>query len=314
MLKLGIQSRLLLGSCPLQEDFERIKQAGFDCIDFNLDRYLTNTEIYQGEINQFFNQSIEKLCDYFTQYFNMAQVSELCFSQVHAPYPLYVYGKESDKDYLHMVAAKSIAVCAALHSPYLVIHPFKLVHFLDADEEFRQNISFFKSLIPIAQKYDIKICLENLYDSFGGRLCDGVCSNPYQAVQYIDCLNEIAGEERFAFCFDVGHANLLGKDMYHMIQVLGKRLQVLHLHDNDGIKDLHQMPFTFTKELAGDVSTDWTGVIKGLQEIAFSGVLSFETFAVLNCFPKELHTSALKMIAGIGEYFRNQVECIHTKA
>ncbi len=41
MLKIGIQSRLLLGNKAEEKDFHRIRAAGFDCIDFNLDRFFT---------------------------------------------------------------------------------------------------------------------------------------------------------------------------------------------------------------------------------------------------------------------------------
>lgn len=303
MLNIGIQSKLILGEQPKIEEFNKIKKARFDCIDFNLDRFLPNSDIYQGKMNDFFSKSEEELSLFFESYYKIAVEAELFFSQVHAPYPLYVYGRESDKDYLHMVAEKSIKICAALRSPYLIIHPFKLAYHLGAEEEYQQNRSFFESLIPTAQKYDVIICLENLYDGVGGRLCEGVCADPHLAVNYIDSLNQAAGEERFGFCFDVGHANLFGRNMKEFINILGKRLKTLHLHDNDGIHDLHQMPFTFAKELAGETTTDWKGLIEGLRENKYSGVLSFETFGVLKCFPEELHEIVLKLIAEIGQYF-----------
>ncbi|WMC93875.1 sugar phosphate isomerase/epimerase family protein [Kineothrix sp. MB12-C1] len=307
MMKIGIQSRLLLGDIPKEGDFHRIKAAGFDCIDFNLDRFLPNYLIYGGEINHFFDRSVEELCNFFSEYYYMAVKAELEFSQVHAPYPLYIYGKEEDKDYLHMVAEKSVAICAALHAPYLIVHPFKLAYPLDREEEYKRNIEFFQSLIPLLKEYGVKICLENLYDGFNGRICEGVCADPYQASEYIDELNRIAEEEIFAFCFDIGHANILGKNMKDTILILGNRIKAVHIHDNDGLNDLHQLPFTFTKKLAGEVSTDWKGYLSGLKEIGYKGVLSFETFGALKCFPEDLHDSVLRMVADIGKYFAGRL-------
>ncbi len=308
MLRIGIQSRLLLGEKPEKTDFQRIKTAGFNCIDLNLDRFLTNRLIYSGKLNHFFDRPVKELFDFFKEYHQMALNEGLEFSQIHAPYPFYVYGREADRDYLHMVAEKSIAVCAALHSPYLVMHPYKLSYQMGKEREYQENINFFQSLIPVSEKYGVKICLENLYESVGGRICEGVCADPHEAAAYIDTLNQIAGEERFAFCFDTGHANLFGKNMRETIRILGDRLQVLHIHDNDGIGDLHQMPFTFTRELAGEVSTDWKGFLHGLKEIGYTGVLSFETFGALQCFPEELWESVLKMIADIGKYMAKGLE------
>ena len=52
MLKIGVQSKGILDSelLDLETGFERIKKAGFDCIDLNLDVFLKNSELYQGEI------------------------------------------------------------------------------------------------------------------------------------------------------------------------------------------------------------------------------------------------------------------------
>lgn len=307
-MKIGVQSRLLLGNEPKRKEFKRIKQAGFDCIDFNLDRFLPNTLIYEGKLNRFFEQKEERLIDFFGEYAAVAKEEGLEFSQIHAPYPLLVYGREEDSEYLRMVAEKSIAVCAALKAPYIVIHPFKLACYLGEQEEYRKNIEFFRTLIPAAKYFKVRICMENLYDNINGKLCQGVCSDFYRAVNYIDELNQLADEECFAFCFDTGHANLFNKNMEKGICLLDKRLQVLHLHDNDGIADLHQMPYTFTKELAGEAATDWAGVIKGLKKIRYNGVLSFETFGVLKCFPQELWDQVLQMIANIGLYFKNAIE------
>ena len=44
-----------------------------------------------------------------------------------------------------------------------------------------------------------------------------------------------------------GHANIVGLDFEKFITTLGSRLKVLHIHDNDSISDLHQIPFTFTR-------------------------------------------------------------------
>lgn len=58
---------------------------------------------------------------------------------------------------------------------------------------------------------------------------------------------------------------------------IGGHLKVLHIHDNDGVSDLHRIPFTFMKTRENRFSTDWDGFIRGLQNIDFQGILSFET-------------------------------------
>ena len=121
-------------------------------------------------------------------------------------------------------------------------------------------------------------------------------------------INEAYGAEVLGFCFDTGHANLVGIDMERFITTLGSHLKVLHIHDNDGVGDLHQIPFTFTKTRENKPSTDWEGFIRGLRNIQYQGVLSFETAPVLSAFPEELKEDALNMIARIGEYFSKEIE------
>ncbi len=110
------------------------------------------------------------------------------------------------------------------------------------------------------------------------------------------------------FCFDTGHANLVGLDMEQFITTLGNRLKVLHIHDNDGVSDLHQIPYTFAKTRENKSSTDWEGFIRGLQNISFQGVLSFETAPVLTAFPEVMKRDTLAFIARIGEYFAGRLE------
>ena len=86
------------------------------------------------------------------------------------------------------------------------------------------------------------------------------------------------------------------------------RLKVLHIHDNDGVADLHQIPFTFTKTRENMPSTDWDGFIRGLRNIKYDKVLNFETAPVLSSFPQEMKLDTLKFLAKIGKYFKDCVE------
>ena len=54
-------------------------------------------------------------------------------------------------------------------------------------------------------------------------------------------------------------------------------------------------------------STDWDGFIRGLQNVHFDKVLSFETAPVLSAFPKEMKQDVLRFIAQIGSYFAGQL-------
>ena len=144
-------------------------------------------------------------------------------------------------------------------------------------------------------------------DLRGGHLVEGPCCNAKKAAERIDRMNDRYHAQVLGFCFDTGHANLVGIDFEDFITVLGHRLKVLHIHDNDGIGDLHQIPFAFTRTRENTSSTDWKGFIRGLKKVAFNGVLSFETAPVLTAFPEAVKPEVLKLIAGIGEYFAGEI-------
>lgn len=311
MLRIGVQSKGILDSKTLEmeDGLEWIKRAGFDCIDFNLDVFLQNSDLYQGQINLFFDRSMEELRQYFTPYLDGAKKHGLIYSQMHAPYPVWVWGKDEQSEYMAgQVIPKCLEIAGFLGIPYVVIHPYKMQYRQSCQEERRQNLIFFKSLIDTARENGVIICLENLYESIGGRLVEGVCADPEEASWYVDTLNEAAGEERFGFCLDTGHLNLVKRRPYETVQKLGRRIKILHLHENDGIEDLHQIPYTFGRK--PEDGFHWDGLLRGLREIGYSGVLSFETFPAMNSFPEGVKEDALKVIAGIGRYFSERIEMI----
>ena len=310
MLKLGVQTQNAIHDENPRQDFEQLRRAGFDCADFSLHGYLVNKEIYAQSINAFFNASIDKLEDFFAPHREAAKGAGIKIHQMHMPYPIYVpKGSRKLNEYLwHEVAPKSMELCAFFGCQYIVIHGFKLARFLGSeDAEWEETERFIRSIAPMAKEHGITVCIENLYDGIGGHLIEGPCCNAKKSAERIDRINEEYGAEVLGFCFDTGHANVIGLDFEAFLGTLGHRLKVLHIHDNDGVRDLHQIPFTFTRTRENTSSTDWDGFIRGLRAIHFDGVLNFETGPTLNAFPSSLHEDVLGLIAKIGGHFARRI-------
>lgn len=310
MLELGVQTKNVVEDANPAEGFAMLRRAGFSCVDFSLNYYLTNTSLYKQEVNTFFDQSEAELTRYFAPHIEGAKEAGIRVHQMHMPYPLYIPGgKEQLNDYLrNVVAPKSLHVCQMFDCHYLVVHGFKLARHLGSEEaEWQQTENLLHTILPTAKEMGIVICMENLYTGTGGHIVEGTCCDARKAAERIDRINETYGAEVLGFCLDTGHANLVGLDFEDFINKLGKRLKVLHIHDNDGIGDLHQIPFTFTKTRENKVSTDWDGFLRGLRAVQFDQVLSFETAPVLSSFPEELKEEVLHLIARIGAYFAEKV-------
>lgn len=71
----------------------------------------------------------------------------------------------------------------------------------------------------------------------------------------------------FGFNLDVGHA-LIGCMPDDYLRPLSPYLGYLHLHDNDGITDLHMVP--------GAGKADWVELFAWLDRIDFAGILMYE--------------------------------------
>lgn len=310
MAQIGVQTKNIVYDSNPGNGFAMMKKAGFTCADFSLNSYLTNTALYKMELNDFFGKSDQELEAFFEPHKKGAQAAGIYINQMHMPYPNYVPngGKELN-DYLwNVVAPKSMKICAFFECPYIVIHGFKLARNLGSESaEWEQTEAFLESLAPMAKELGITMCIENIYNSIGGHIVEGPCCDAEKAVERIDKLNDKYGAEVLGFCFDTGHANLVGLDFEKFIRTLDYRLKVLHIHDNDGIGDLHQIPFTFTRNREKTTSTDWNGFISGLKTIKFDKVLNFETAPVLTVFPDEMKKDTLAFLAKIGNYFAEKI-------
>ena len=311
MLEIGVQTHNIVTDENPEEGFKMMKAAGFDCADFSLNMYLKNTDLYQDRLNGFFDQSIDELKAYFTPHVEAAKKCGIRIHQMHMPYPNWIpTAKDHVNDYLlHEMAPKSMQLSEFLGCKYIVVHGLKVKDYYGTEEaEWEATENFLNTILPAAKDMGKVICIENLYTSSGGHITEGPCCNAKKAADRIDRINEQYGCEVLGFCLDTGHANIAGIDLERFMTILGKRIRVLHIHDNDGERDLHQMPFTFTRTRENKPSTDWDGFIRALKKSGFNGVLNFETAPILTSFPEELKPEALHMIAAIGHYFAKRLD------
>ena len=311
MLEIGVQSKNVVFDDDPAKGFEMLRDAGFTCCDFSLNEYLLNIDLYNYNVNSFFKKSDTELEKYFTPHRDGAKMAGIRINQMHMPYPTFIPGapKEQNDFLWNEVAPKSMRICKLMDCHNIVIHGLKLKrHYGTEEAEWAKTEEFIRSIAPMAKEMSITICMENLYNSLGNHLVEGPCCDADKAVERMERINDEFGAEVLGFCFDTGHANLVGIDFEDFLEKLGKHLKVLHIHDNDGVADLHQLPFTFAKTRENLPSTDWDGFIKGLRNIHFDRVLSFETAPVLTTFPDEMKAETLEFIYHIGKCFINQIK------
>ena len=243
MLKIGVMTAVLLERLGIGETFRLLGECGFDFVDFScnaLDGSLLNLEKKADPLTGVYDLPFEEIVPLLAPYKEAAARHGVAFGQAHAPFPLYWPGDAARNNYLAAALEKCVSLCGYLDCPYLVVHPAILD---DPKEEWRVNMAMYKRLAPALKESGVICCLENLIRTKDGKVYEAVCADPYEACDYIDELNDFAGEKRFAFCFDTGHAMLTGRDVYSALMKLGGRVEALHIHDNDGRTDQHLAPY-----------------------------------------------------------------------
>ena len=231
MINVGVQTKGILPEMGIENGIAKIANAGFERVDFNLDTFLKNSDVYSGRINSFFDQNIEDLLAYFGEYKKAFHKYGIRPSQMHAPYPIFLWNRSDISEYMqNVVIPKSIAIAGFLEIPWVVMHPFKLQYKYGLEAEQAMNVEFFSSIIPLLKEYHVKICVENLYEGIGNRITEGTCANPDDAIFYVDMLNMMAGEELFGICLDTGHIQLVHRQPADYIAKVGERLKLLHMH------------------------------------------------------------------------------------
>lgn len=255
-MKLGIISGAYFGKQGDVEGLKHMKDHGYECMDYN---FLANTDtcvFYKLEGEEF-----EKALMDLREKVNSAGI-EIC--QTHGPWrwpPRDL--EEADRAERYEKMCKAIVATRILGSKYFVIHPMMPFGW-DKDpypEEFwRINKEFLTKLAKVGEKNGVIVCLENMPMN---KLSISTPEATLKMVKEID-------SPYLRVCLDTGHAVVLGVQPGDAVRQIGKEyLACLHVHDNNGERDLHWIPYTGV--------IDWNDFALALQEIGYEGVLSLET-------------------------------------
>ncbi len=294
-LKIGVQSKSVINEQAKELGYRKVSQAGLHCIDYNINWTDLNEEIEY---------------DHFREHKKLADQHQITFSQVHGPRITDLKLPEDLEDFIAIIY-KSIDVCTILQAPFLVVHPIKRMSYMSYEDAWELNIKFFTRIAEYAASRGVIICIEYLQDRFHGKVVDGIGSSATDIRRMIAQVGERVQKDCIGACFDVGHANILRKDLASEVDILGDYLKVLHIHDNNGDSDDHQLPYSFTSPMTRQPTTDWSGLLVALRRSHYSGVLSFETYAALVAIPALEQIELLKYLCSIGRHF-SHIICYET--
>lgn len=281
-MKISTEIRSISAIVGEEKAVEYVAKAGFDCWDFSM---MSMCNFVWA------SQSVEKTDhpltgnDYLKFARKLKQIgldNGIYCNQSHAPQPTY---NKDVRSYLK----RAIECTAEAGGKICVIHPD---NFKSAEE----NAEMYNELLPFAKGCNVKIATENMFgfNKEKGQLEAHACGHHLDFKKHLDIIND----KDFVACVDIGHSELkgVGTSFEEMLRTLGDKVCALHIHDNDGLIDMHQIPFSGV--------IDFERVVKVLKEINYKGDFTLEAYKYLsgrteeNVFEgiKELAASAKKLV------------------
>jgi sugar phosphate isomerase/epimerase len=220
------------------QEIQWIGDNGFDFVDLFL-------EADQAEAHQIDVQQTRKVLDKF----GLDRIGHTAwYLPIGSPFKaLRDKAVEIIKNYLdvfHTLACRQVTVHANWPSGLFT-----------AEEGIAYQTESLAALADYAAKYRIKI----LYESLGSTL---------DSLENIGKILEL--NPQIDFHADIGHLNLCGRNPIQGLSAFKERLAHVHLHDNDGMRDLH-LPL-------GTGTIDWKNLIGYLKSI-YNDTITLEIFS-----------------------------------
>ena len=278
MMKLAMESYVSCLHFGNEKGLRMIKEAGFDAVDYSL----------------YFLHEIGNLLD--DDYLARAKQTRAILDEIdlpccqsHTPFTIRLDSvlDESNPEFVQMLRALEFA--AILGAPHTVVHGLVGAEDpLSAEYEDR-NVAYFKLLEPYADKFGIKIAIENLFGTG--------CRTPELHSRMLRRLDS----PNFIGLVDLGHANRVGIAPGEFLRACDRgTIHGLHVHDNFGIKDDHLNPYS------GNI--DWNDAMHALAEIGYDGDFTMEVIGFMRKYSPDLALPAMKLAAATG---RKLMSLIH---
>lgn len=159
----------------------------------------------------------------------------------------YIWQENEKGEDILQKYVKAIDECSSYGIPMVVIH---LTNSEEANLYNEIGLSRIKRLVEYAKKLNIKIAFENT-----------------KAKGYLEYVLKNITDSNVGICFDAGHCHAHFKDEFNF-DLFKDRIFAIHLHDNNGVKDEHLLPF--------DGNIDWKYIIKKLKESNYNGPITLE--------------------------------------
>ena len=232
----------------LEEKIDHIYKAGFRYIDINLCHASQDDPLL---INRKWKDNAKRLREY-------AEGKGMRFVQSHAPAFCNPFADNIDD--LIEKTIRCIHVCKELGIDNTVIHA-GWKSGLSQQEFYQRTRSFCENFFPAMEECGVNVLVENsTHANLGER------AHFYKGEEMREFLDWVNHPLLHA-CWDTGHGNVEGPQ-YENITAIGPHLYAIHVSDNKGAADEHNMPY------GGTLNMD--DLMCGLLDVGFKGYFDYE--------------------------------------
>src|SRR5436190_774728 len=258
----------------LKECFQLCKDAGFDGVEVNY--------ALEGDLSPEASEGAIKEIGEMARKIGI-QISGVC-SFLFWPYAFTHQDPERRKKGVELAgqmirAARLLGTDNLLVVPGTVYAPWAAEYPpVPHDVALERATAAVKSLIPLAQKNNVSLNMENIF-------ANGFLHSPQEMNSFVDDF----ASENVKVHFDTG--NIMQYHFpEHWIPLLGKRIKNIHLKEYS--KKVHEFNLNAFRLLL-DGTTDWPAVLAALDAINYRGYLTFEYFNPFPHWPEAIvyHTS-----------------------
>ena len=191
---------------PIEERMAAIKSAGYDCVCLDFEQDMVNTETSwenQMKLAQKYSLPVENV-----------HLTGTGMNSVWSDTPEGEFVKDRLIDELKHMSELGVKIGVA-HVTWGLTSP---------EKHFEIGLRRYCEAVEAAEKYGVQLALENSVFP-----------------EYVHYLFKHIKSTNLGFCFDSGHENAFtpGEDY---LEKYADILIAMHLHDNDGVRDLHSMP------------------------------------------------------------------------
>ena len=273
-----------------EKAIELLAKAGFNAWDFSM----FNMRRFDWQSQSFFAPIPDHPLvgpDYLAFARKLKKIGEdngIHCNQSHAPFP-------STCPAMLPWLKRAIECTAEAGGDICIIHP-------ENNKNGAQNAEMYHELLEFAKPMGVKIATENMFnwDSVKNVSAPAACSSAESFLEHFAAVNDDA---HFVACLDIGHAEMrdgAGPGAELLVRALGPHLQALHIHDNDGHADNHQIPFS--------MGIDYAPIVKAMKDIGYPGYFTLEADSYLGKFTKDNVFEGIKDLAASAKRLADMFE------